>query len=116
MIYKDLREYIAEVERADVLRHVHGAHPNLEIGGITEVAAGLPECPALLFDRIAGYPVGFRVFTNPINTPQRAAIALGIDPGGEFQDRLAVAPRAARVVARQIDVQVVVVERVRAGA
>ena len=35
MIYKDLREFIVEVERADVLRHVHGAHPNLEIGGIT---------------------------------------------------------------------------------
>ena len=80
MIYKDLREFIAEVERVNLLRHIHGAHPNLEIGGITEVAAGLPECPALLFDRIAGYPAGFRIFTNPVNTPQRAALALEIDP------------------------------------
>ena len=27
-----------------------------------------------------GYPAGFRVFTNAITTPQRAALALGIDP------------------------------------
>jgi UbiD family decarboxylase len=80
VIYKDLREFIAEVETVNLLRHIHGAHTNLEIGGITEVAAGLPECPALLFDRIAGYPAGFRVFTNPVNTPQRAALAVEIDP------------------------------------
>ena len=56
MIYQDLREFIAEVEKVGMLRHVHGANPHLEIGGITEVAAGLPECPALLFDdrRISG--------------------------------------------------------------
>ena len=40
----------------------------------------MPECPALLFDRIKGYPPGFRVFTNATTTPQRAALALGIDP------------------------------------
>src|SRR5262249_57834119 len=80
VIDKDLRGFIAEVEKVNLLRHIHGAHPNLEIGGITEVAAQLPECPALLFDRIVGYPAGFRIFTNPINTPQRAALALGIDP------------------------------------
>jgi UbiD family decarboxylase len=80
MFYKDLREFIALVEKVNLLRHVNGAHPNLEIGGITEVAAGLPECPALLFDNIPGYPRGFRIFSNPINTPQRAALALGLDP------------------------------------
>ncbi len=79
-MYKDLREFIAEVEKVDLLRHIHGANPYLEIGGITEVAAGQQDCPALLFDNIAGYPSGFRIFTNPVNTPQRAALALGIDP------------------------------------
>src|SRR5689334_16302848 len=79
-MYNDLREFILEVERVDNLRHVSGADPNLEIGGVTEVAAGTAECPALLFDSIKGYPKGFRIFTNPINTPQRAALALGIDP------------------------------------
>ncbi len=80
MSYKDLRGFIAEVEKVDTLRHVRGAQTHLEIGGITEVAAGLPECPALLFDEIPGFPRGFRIFTNPVNTPQRAALALGLDP------------------------------------
>jgi UbiD family decarboxylase len=80
MFYKDLREFIELVGKVNLLRHVRGAHPNLEIGGITEVAAALPDCPALLFDDIPGYPHGFRIFSNPINTPQRAALALGLDP------------------------------------
>ena len=80
MAYKDLRGFIADVEKFNVLRHVRGAQTHLEIGGITEVAAGLPECPALLFDDIPGFLRGFRIFTNPVNTPQRAALALGMDP------------------------------------
>ena len=80
MTYKDLRGFIKQVEDLNALRHVEGADPHFEIGGITEVAAGSPDCPALLFDRIKGYPKGFRVFTNATTTPQRAALALGIDP------------------------------------
>src|ERR1700744_4156625 len=80
MSYKDLRGFIAEVEQLDLLRHIRGAKPHLEIGGITEVAAGLQDCPALLFDDIPGFPRGFRIFTNPVNTPSRAALALGLDP------------------------------------
>jgi UbiD family decarboxylase len=80
MSYKDLRGFIDVVEKVNTLRHIHGAETHLEIGGITEVAAGLPDCPALLFDDIPGFSRGFRVFTNPVNTPQRAALALGIDP------------------------------------
>jgi len=80
-MYSNLREFIAEVEKLGALRHVAGADPHHELGGITEVAAGLPECPALLFDQIKGYPAGFRVFSNATITAQRAALALGIDPG-----------------------------------
>jgi 4-hydroxy-3-polyprenylbenzoate decarboxylase len=79
-MYRDLRDFIEEVEKLGALRHVPGADPRFEIGGITEVAAGLPECPALLFDRIKGYPAGFRVFTNATVSAQRAALALGLDP------------------------------------
>src|SRR5262245_50559064 len=78
--YADLREFIEQVEALGALRRIDGADPVCEIGGITEVAAGLPECPALLFDGIKGYPRGFRVFTNATVSPQRAALALGIDP------------------------------------
>ena len=88
MIYKDLRGFIKQVDELGALRRVNGADPKFELGGITEVAAGTPECPALLFDRIKGYAPGFRVFTNATTTPQRAALALGIDPSLKPLDAL----------------------------
>jgi UbiD family decarboxylase len=78
--YSDLRGFIDQVDRLGALRRIEGADPYLEIGGITEVAAALPDCPALLFDRIKGYPSGFRIFTNATTNLQRAALALGIEP------------------------------------
>ena len=80
MPYKDLREFITQVEALGALRRISGADPRFELGGITEVAAGQPECPALLFDDIKGFARGFRVFTNATVSAQRAALALGIDP------------------------------------
>ncbi len=77
---RDLRAFIDDIARRGVLRHVEGADPRFEIGGITEVAAGLPHCPALLFDSIKGFPRGFRILTNATTTAQRAALALGVDP------------------------------------
>src|SRR5262245_31332020 len=68
------------VDKLGALRRVEGADPRFELGGITEVAAGLPECPALLFERIKGYGAGVRVFANATTSPQRAALALGLDP------------------------------------
>lgn len=80
MTDRDLRAFITQVERHGQLRRIEGADPHLEIGGITEVAAGMPGQPALLFDRIKGFAPGVRIFTNPLMTPARAALALGIDP------------------------------------
>jgi UbiD family decarboxylase len=87
--YDDLRGFIARVEELGALRHIEGAEAALEIGGVTEVAAALPECPALLFDGIPNYRRGFRVFTNATVSPQRAALALGIDPALRPLDALA---------------------------
>ncbi len=79
-MYQDMREFIDVVEKLGALRRIPDADPQFEIGGVTEVAAGLPECPALLFEQIKGFAPGFRIFTNATTTPQRAALALGIDP------------------------------------
>ena len=79
-MYRDLRRFIELVDKLGALRRIEGADPRFEIGGITEVAAGLPDCPALLFDGIKGYQRGFRVFTNATTNVQRAALALGLDP------------------------------------
>jgi 4-hydroxy-3-polyprenylbenzoate decarboxylase len=53
--YKDLREFITQVDALGALRRISGADPRFELGGITEVAAGQPACPALLFDAIKGF-------------------------------------------------------------
>jgi 4-hydroxy-3-polyprenylbenzoate decarboxylase len=79
-MYKDLREFIGLVDKLGALRQIEGADTRFEIGGITEVAAGLPDCPALLFDSIKGFPRGTRIFTNATTNVQRASLALGLDP------------------------------------
>jgi UbiD family decarboxylase len=78
--YQDLRDFIAKVDLLGDLRRISGASADHELGGITEVAAGMAHCPALLFDRIPGQPPGNRVFTNATVSSRRAALALGIDP------------------------------------
>ena len=57
-MYKDLREFIELVDKLGALRRIEGADPRFEIGGLTEVAAGRPDGPALLFDAIKGLPRG----------------------------------------------------------
>jgi UbiD family decarboxylase len=79
-MYRDLREFIERVDAIGALRRIDGADPRHDIGGITEVAAGRTDCPALLFDAMKGFPRGYRIFTNATVSPQRAALALGIDP------------------------------------
>src|ERR1700749_4023716 len=79
-MYRDLREFIGLVEKLGALRRIEGADPRFEIGGITEVAAGMGDCPALLFDNIKGFSPGLRIFTNATTNVQRAALALGLDP------------------------------------
>jgi UbiD family decarboxylase len=79
-MYRDLREFIVLSEELGVVRHINDADPMLEIGGITEVAAGMADCPAILFDNIKGYKPGFRIFTNTTVSAQRAALALGLSP------------------------------------
>jgi 4-hydroxy-3-polyprenylbenzoate decarboxylase len=78
--YRDLREFIGRVDELGMLRRIEGADTRHEIGGITEVAAGQPDCPALLFDNIKGHRPGFRIFTNATTNVPRAALALGLDP------------------------------------
>src|SRR6266446_5888284 len=105
-MYKDLREFIELVDKLHALRRIDGADLRCEIGAITEVAAGLPAGPALLFDAIKGCPRGFRIFTNAVTSPQRAALALGIDPGlrpldalkAWIEKRKSLQPRAPVVV------------------
>ena len=44
-MYEDLREFIDQVDRLGALRRISGAAAKHELGAITEVAAGRPDCP-----------------------------------------------------------------------
>ena len=61
MHYRDLRGWLEGVESFGELRVVEGADWNQEIGALAEVAARSEQSPAVLFDKIKGYPPGRRV-------------------------------------------------------
>jgi UbiD family decarboxylase len=78
--YKDLREYITAADKLGELRRVDGADWDLEIGAITEVAARAPQPKVVLFDKIKGYPRGFRVVVNAVCSAATTGLAFGLDP------------------------------------
>lgn len=79
-MFTGLRDFIAAVEGIGDVRRIRGAEPHLEIGAITEVAAGSPACPLLLFEHIRGHDPGVRIVTNLLHTTRRLALALGLPP------------------------------------
>ena len=80
MPFRDLRDFIDNVALVDRLQTIKGVHWDLEMGGITELTARKPNPPALLFEDISGYPHGYRVMTNIVNAPRRAALAIDMPP------------------------------------
>jgi UbiD family decarboxylase len=72
----DLRPWLAEMEKLGELKHVEGADWNLELGAISELNVKKDAPPALLFDRIKGYPEGFRVLTCSTSSPARLSSIL----------------------------------------
>lgn len=75
----DLRSFLHLLEQHGELKTIHGADPQLEIGAITELTLQ-NDGPALLFDRIPGYPPGYRVAANVCVGPRRGNLVLGMDP------------------------------------
>jgi UbiD family decarboxylase len=77
MGYKDLRGWLAEVEKMGELKKIDGAHWDRELGAISELMAENTG-PALLFDKIQGYPEGYRVLVNAFQSLERTASVLGV--------------------------------------
>lgn len=76
--YDDLRGYIEVLEAADCLKKVENADWNIEIGAICEMNSER-KGNALLFDKIRGYPEGYRILTNFIFQPKKVQrVAFGI--------------------------------------
>src|SRR5260370_956132 len=80
MAVNDLREWIARVDEIGELSRVDGADAASEIGGIVDLHIQDPVNPAVLFDRIVGYPSGHRLIANVITSFSRVALTLGLAP------------------------------------
>src|SRR5918992_1782266 len=73
--FRDMRQWLEQVESFGELRRVAGADWDKEIGAISQINyRRRPNC-ALLFDQITGYPPGFRVVTSSMGSPRRLALA-----------------------------------------
>ena len=73
----DMRGYIEVLKEMGELRELDGVDLDLEVGALTERAAG-KEGDALLFNNFTNYPSGFRVITNVFRTCKRTGPAMGI--------------------------------------
>jgi 4-hydroxy-3-polyprenylbenzoate decarboxylase len=78
--YTDLREWLSLVDSIGELKRIEQADCNLEIGTIAElIYRERPGAiPALLFDKIPGYPQGFRILFGQQLSLRRLALILGL--------------------------------------
>ena len=77
-MFKDVREYIKKARSMGEYRLFEGADWDLEIGIITELQLKSETPPLLLFDKIKGYPAGYRVVSNSFATNSRVAMVMGL--------------------------------------
>ena len=98
LAYKDLRGYLDAADKIGELRRVEEADWDLELGAITEVAARATNPKVVLFDKIKGYPKGFRVVTNPVCSAATTGLAFGLDPTLSGMDMVKRVEGAARIV------------------
>lgn len=84
MGYGDLREWLNKVDDIKQLKRVEGASWDLEMGAIAELiyreGNGTP--PAILFDKVPGYPEGFRTLFGMTGSTERMSLTLGFPPMG----------------------------------
>ena len=79
LAYHDFRSFIEEAKKVSDYRLIEGADWDGEIGALVESTAELvPQPPMLLFDKVKGYPAGFRVCSLPYAAYKRVALALGL--------------------------------------
>src|SRR6266849_5073807 len=107
--HADLREFLLRIEAAGELLRIPGAHWDLEMGTLAEIACHTkPEPPAILFEDVPGYPQGMRLLSGATNSSKRLAITLGLpvpnsplDVVRSYRDRMKThQPLPPRVVAK----------------
>jgi 4-hydroxy-3-polyprenylbenzoate decarboxylase len=101
-----MRDWLRMADAAGELRVLEGVDCEENIGRIAEMLHHTDGAPAVLFDRIPGYPAGYRILVNAQGERSRLAISLGlpIDIGtwelmDEWERRMdGVTPIAHRMV------------------
>jgi 4-hydroxy-3-polyprenylbenzoate decarboxylase len=78
--YKNLREWLVQVEEMGELKNVKGANVEEDAGRIAEMLSHTEDAPAVLMDEIPGYQKGFRILLNTNGKRSRIAHTLGLDP------------------------------------
>jgi UbiD family decarboxylase len=79
MSYRDLRQWLDQVNDFGELKTVEGADWDLEIGAITEMARKESRvAPCILFDSIKGYSKGQRLVVGQLNSIKRVALTTGM--------------------------------------
>jgi len=78
--FKDLRDWLDKINEIGELKIIsEEVDWNEELSAITYMVAKKKASPALLFEKIKGYPEGFRVLTNILGSSlNRIAITLGL--------------------------------------
>ena len=79
-MFDDLRSFLQKLDEIGQLKKVEGADWDLEIGTINELMAER-QGPALLFDKVKGYPSGYRIATNILHTVIGQRLAFGLPEG-----------------------------------
>src|SRR4029077_5101798 len=78
----DLRSWLSDVDKLGQLMTVENAHWDLELSTLTEIINERSRTrPAVVFDRIKGYPQGYRVAANLVSSVGRLALTLGMKAG-----------------------------------
>ncbi len=77
--HRDLRELLERVEAAGELTRIDGADWNLEVGTLAEIVYNKMQNnpPAILFDKVAGYPAGMRLLSGMTTSAKRLALTMG---------------------------------------
>lgn len=77
--YDGFRTFLEDCRRIGEVTDINNADWDLEIGTLTEAAAELLVNPSMLmFDKIKGYPPGFRVASLPMASQGRVALIVGL--------------------------------------
>jgi 4-hydroxy-3-polyprenylbenzoate decarboxylase len=77
-MFDDLRDFIKKADELGECQVIEGADWDSEIGAIGDLMSQRPESPLLLFDKIKGYPAGYRVASNLATTQRRIALVFGL--------------------------------------